>query len=116
MLKDYRVLSAKAIYEVALKGDIAAIETLTETGNALGMALANLVACFDPQAIFLSGGVMNAGDLLLDPLKLTFQQNLLKSYDSSLPILRSSLPENDAAVLGAAALTLKENQLNTVNL
>lgn len=116
VLKNQKVLSSKTIYEAALQNDEAAKETLAKTGRSLGIALTNLVACFDPQAIFLSGGVMNAGYLLVNPLRESFQQNLLETYDKSLPILRSSLPENDAAVLGASALTLLNENITTYNL
>ncbi len=116
ILKEQKVLTSKTIYEAALQNDDAAKETLAKTGRSLGMALTNLVACFDPQAIFLSGGVMNASFILLNPLRKSFQENLLETYEKSLPILRSSLPENDAAVLGASALTLLNQNISTLNL
>ena len=98
------VNDSKQVADLALKGDKNALETFDRTAGYLAFTLANAVAFSSPKAIFIFGGPSNAGDLLLTPLKKMFEENLLEIYKNKIPILRSGLTENDAAVLGAASL------------
>ena len=100
------VNDSKQVADLALRGDKHAIETFEKTANYLAFTLANAVAITSPKAIFIFGGPSNAGDLLLNPLKKIFEENLLEIYKNKIPILRSGLAENDAAVLGAASLMM----------
>ena len=98
-------LGCKAISKEAHAGDPLALEVFDYTGKLLGIALANAVTFSSPEAIFLMGGLMQAGDILLEPLRRSFEQNLLFTYKDKVKILPSQLPQNDASILGAAALT-----------
>lgn len=98
------------IYEKAKSGESTAIRTYEKTGETLGLALANSVAFTSPEAIFLFGGISNAGDFLLIPTKKNFEKNLLVIYRNKITILLSGIRENDAAVLGAASLIWKLKQ------
>ncbi|MDF2438349.1 MAG: glucokinase [Bacteroidota bacterium] len=102
------VADAKYIHEKALAGDKDAIEAFNYTGEVLGLALANSVAYTSPQAIFLFGGLALAGDLIFKPTRISFEKHLLSIYKNKIKILPSQLKENDAALLGAASLILKE--------
>lgn len=97
---------AKYIYQCALNGEKEAIQAFEQTGEWLGLVLANSVAYTSPEKIILFGGLAQAGDLLLDPVKQSFEKNLLHNYKNKVAITSSSLPENDAALLGAASLIL----------
>ena len=97
-------LSPKIIADAACKGNAVAIETYRKTGEWLGIALANAVAFSAPEAIFLMGGIINAGEILLKPARESFQKHKLPVYKNEIPVLVSQLNENDAAILGAAAL------------
>jgi glucokinase len=97
-------ITAFEISELAGKGNKHAIETFNKTGEWLGFAIANSVAHTGPEAIILFGGPTAAGKLLTDPLKKSMEENLLYLYKDKVKILHSSLPENDAAILGAASL------------
>jgi glucokinase len=97
-------LDPKMIAEAACKGNAIAIETYRKTGEWLGIALANAVVFSSPEAIFLAGGIVNAGEILLKPVRESFAKHKLLLYKNNIPILRSQLSENDAAILGAAAL------------
>lgn len=101
---DISSITSKYIYEMALKGDEAAFYAFNYTGELLGFALANSVAYTSPEAIFLFGGLVKAGEMLFNPTQLSFEKNLLNNYKGKVKILPSSLPENDAAILGAASL------------
>lgn len=74
------------------------------TGNILGQKFADFVTFSAPEAIIIFGGVSNAGDLLLDPVKESLEENVINLWKGKVKVLRSGLPESDAAILGAGAL------------
>lgn len=55
--------------EAARRGDEQARTALAEAGRWLGHGLANLVTVLTPQAVVVGGGVAQAGELLLGPLR-----------------------------------------------
>ena len=91
----------------AQKGDPIALEAFRITGEQLGKALANLVAIISPEAIFLQGGVANAGEWLFKTTQEQMEANMLYIFKQKIKILRSSLPTN-AAIYGASALVWTE--------
>lgn len=99
---------AKYIYNKAATGDKIALEAFNYTGDILGLALANSVAYTSPEAIFLFGGLALSGDFIFKPTIESFERNLLPIYKNKIKVLPSKLPENDAALLGAASLIWKE--------
>ena len=102
---DPKELTSKAVGDAAKYGDPLAIKVFEKTGYWLGIALANAVAFSGPEAIFLMGGPVKAGEVLLKPTRESFKKHLCFVYDGSVDIRVSELPDNDAAILGAAALT-----------
>jgi glucokinase len=103
-----RVEDAKYIHENAMKGDPIAIEAFNQTGKVLGLTLANTVAYTSPEAIFLFGGLALAGDFIFKPTIQSFEDHLWHIYKGKVSILPSQLNENDAPILGAASLIMKE--------
>ena len=97
-------LSSKMVGEAANYGDPLAIEVFEQTGYLLGIAMANAVTFSGPEAIFLMGGPVKAGDVLLNPVRKSFEEHLCFIFKGSVEIKVSELPDNDAAILGAAAL------------
>jgi glucokinase len=106
---DASSIDAKYIYERAKQGEQAAINAFNQTGDILGLALANTVAYTRPEAIFLFGGLANAGNLIFIPTIKSFEKNLLNIYKGKVKILPSGLKEGTAAVLGAASLIWNEH-------
>lgn len=100
--------NAKQIFEKAQAGNAEAVEAFLFTADLLGVALANAVAYTSPEAIFLFGGLATAGDMLFKPVKEVMEKNLLNIYKNKVRLLASGLPENDAALLGAASLIWNE--------
>ena len=102
---DPKELTSKMVGDAAKYGDLLAIKVFEKTGYWLGIALTNAVAFSGPEAIFLMGGPVKAGEVLLKPTRESFKKHLCFVYDGSVDIRVSELPDNDAAILGAAALT-----------
>jgi glucokinase len=97
-------ITSKDVYDAAVKGDKLAQEIFEYTGNILGEALSNFVAFSSPEAIILFGGLTKAGDLILNPVKRSMEDHMLKVFQGKTKLLVSQLKESDAAVLGASAL------------
>jgi len=57
-----------------------------------------------PQAIILFGGVIKAGDYIMNPTKEHMELNLLPIFQDKVKLIFSELKEADAAILGASAL------------
>lgn len=101
-------ISAADIAKAAQNGDALAQEAFLRTGEILGKALANVIACFSPEAVILFGGLANAGNLILEPTKRALDQTTLNIFRGKTALLLSEQSENNAAVLGASALIWKE--------
>ena len=97
-------ITSKMIGDAANAGDPLALETYAKVGEWLGIACANACTFSAPQAIFLMGGPTKVGAPLLDPLKKSFEANLLNIYKGKCAIHMSHLKANEVAILGAAAL------------
>ncbi|MDR0712588.1 MAG: ROK family protein [Prevotellaceae bacterium] len=115
----FNEITPKYIADAARQGDSMALEVFERTGEMLGLALANTVAFSSPEAIFLYGGLANAGDLLLNPTRKSMNKNMLKNYckrddngqilqEANTQLLLSNLCNKNGAVLGAAALVWHE--------
>jgi glucokinase len=100
-------LTSKMIADAAEKGDQIALAAFEQTAEMLGLAINNAAAFCSPEAVFLFGGLAQAGDLLLDPLNRFVDENIFGHYRKSFKILLSGLSEADAAILGASALAVK---------
>ncbi len=103
-----KVADARFIFDQAVAGDALALEAFKQTGKTLGLALANAVAVTSPEAIFLFGGLAQAGHFIFEPTIESFEHNLLNIYKGKVRILPSRLKEADAAILGAAGLAWSE--------
>lgn len=104
LLRSNDNITAYDIYKAAEKGDKLALKVFDFTAKKLGLALANAVAVTSPEAIFLFGGLAQAGELILAPTKRYMEQNLLKVYQNQVKLLPSGLEGAKASILGAAAL------------
>lgn len=104
----YNELEAKNICEAAQKGDKVALEVFQLTGRWLGQGLADTVHHLSPEAIFLFGGPMAAGDFIVKPTLESMESHLLPVFKHKVKILYSQLKSGDAAIVGASALVWKE--------
>lgn len=97
-------LTGAHIAEAALLGDKIALDAFEFTGRVLGRALANAASLFDPQAIFLGGGLARAGGLILQPTRKYFNQHVFPAFEGKIEIHQSKLLNENGGILGAAAL------------
>jgi len=100
-------LSGKEVGRLIQDGDPGALAALRQLGDALGQACASLAAVLDPQIFVFGGGVADAGELLLEPIRSAYLENLpARGYHPEADFAIAQLV-NDAGVVGAADLARK---------
>jgi glucokinase len=99
-------VDGRAITEAALAGDKVATEVFELIGGRLGVACATFANIFQPHAIVVGGGVIAAGDLLLEPARREVRERALNPMNAT-PVLEATLG-NDAGMIGAAAMARTE--------
>jgi predicted NBD/HSP70 family sugar kinase len=78
-----------------------------EAGRALGIAIANLITLFAPPKVILAGAALQAGDLLLKPLRDAVQAATHETISGVTEIVVHE-SSDDTWARGAAALTLRD--------
>lgn len=86
------------------KGDKLAKDIYEFTGKMLGEACADFAAFSSPEAFIFFGGMTKAGDLIMDPIKRSYDEHVLKVFKGKAKFLVSGLDGASAAVLGASAI------------
>jgi glucokinase len=99
-------VDGRAVTEAAMAGDELAIGVFDLIGGRLGVACATFANIFQPDAIVVGGGVIAAGDLLLEPARRELRRRALNPMNRT-PILEATLG-NDAGMIGAAAMARNE--------
>ena len=94
---------SKAVARAAADGDMLAAYVFKYTAEVLAGALANTMAMFNPEAIIFSGGLANAGNLLIKPMEQFLNQKVLTNLRGTTKIYVSKLDSEKIAVLGAAS-------------
>ncbi len=97
-------LNTKMISEAAKRGDVVASEAFEYTGRILGMKLAETAVHTDPEAIFLFGGLAQAGDLIFRPTIRHMEANLMPLFRGKIKVLPSAMQNQAAPILGASSL------------
>ena len=86
------------------KGDELAKEIYEFTGNMLGEACADFAAFSSPEAFIFFGGMVKAGDLIMEPIKRSYNEHVMNIFKNKAQFLISGLDGASAAVLGASAI------------
>lgn len=92
------------ITTAAQAGCPVAISAFNKLGRNIGRGMASMSALLDPEMFVIGGGVCEAGDLLLDPIRQTFEKHLTARSHRPLPQIVVATLGNDAGLVGAADL------------
>jgi len=96
-------LEPKEIYELAKKGDKAALKTFEKAAYHLGIGIANIVNIIDVSLIVLGGGVSQAFDIMQNQIKKGFKEHTFEVHLNTVEIKLSSLQDN-AGLYGGFAI------------
>jgi glucokinase len=94
-------ITPKLIAQAALEGDEIARDIYERAGFYLGVAAGIVCVALGPQRILLAGGVSQAGDLLLDPMRRTLRERISVMPVEQVEVVQSALG-NNAGVIGVA--------------
>jgi glucokinase len=99
---DLQKITARTVYDAALKGDETAREVVRDTARFLGTGLANLLNIVNPDVVVLAGGVTEAGDALFEPLRAEVKRRAFRPAVDACRIVPGMLG-GSAGVVGAVA-------------
>ena len=91
------------VAEAAKQGDPVARRIFARIGEYIGFGLSSVVNLLNPEKIIIGGGVADAGDILLDPIKETIKKRAMVVAGSAFEIVPAKLG-NTAGVIGASLL------------
>jgi glucokinase len=101
---DVSNIDGPMITKAAQDGDPLSISLIADVGQWLGEGIASLAAVLDPGVVVIGGGVSEAGDLLLGPVKKAFEDNLSAGDNRPHLDLRLATLGNEAGMIGSADL------------
>jgi glucokinase-like ROK family protein len=105
-LAERGALTAVDVGDAAAAGDRAALDIVRHSGRMIGGVLATLVNFYNPQAVFIGGGVANIGNGLLSAIRQATLRRATALSTRGLRIEYSSLGE-DVGVIGGIWLALE---------
>lgn len=108
LLKNTDQLTSKMVVDAAKNGDLFAIEIVEYTAKILGSALADFTCFSNPNAYVLFGGFANTGSFFAEKVKKYMETETLNIYKDKVAILVSELQNENAAILGNAAIVFQE--------
>lgn len=92
------------ITQAAQSGDAIALAGFNEIGEWLGYAISGLASIIDPETVVIGGGVIEAGDLLLDPIRASVKNHSPMRTSHEMPAIVAAKLGNDAGIVGVADL------------
>lgn len=96
------------VTRAAQEGDADAVEVMREFAQWVALGLANLVTLLDSSLVVVGGGLVEAGDALLDPVRRAFRAHVMAPQDrDDVRIVPAALGEQ-AGAIGAAMLGGRE--------
>ncbi|MFF4218220.1 ROK family protein [Streptomyces nondiastaticus] len=103
-------VTGEAVSAAARAGDPAARAQLERLGHWLGIGVATLVNLFDVELVVIGGGVADAGELLLAPLRASFARYVTAAAHRELPAVEPARLGPEAGWIGAALLALDHEE------
>lgn len=100
-------VTTKMVADAAREGDEMALNVFTRAMEYIGIGVANLVNLFNPELIFIGGGVSMAGDIFFDNIKRVVTRHVMQSSPRKVNIYPVKFGHN-AALMGALALILNK--------
>jgi glucokinase len=97
-------ISGGAITRAASAGDQLSLDAFSSLGDWIAAGIASLSVVLDPECIVVGGGVIDAGDILLDPIREGLEKYMPFARMHPHPEIIPALLGNDAGLVGAADL------------
>ncbi len=105
---DLNRITPELIARAARAGDEIAMDIYERAGFYLGVTAANVCVAIGPRRIIIAGGVAQAGDLLLNPIRRTLRERVTVMPIEQVEVVPSQLGDN-AGVIGVACWAANES-------
>jgi glucokinase len=102
-LEEGRELTGPFVTELAHDGDPVARDAIETVGRALGVGLSSLVNVLNPEVIVIGGGVIAAGEMLLEPARREMRERALVPARDAVRIVAAEFGDQ-AGMIGAALM------------
>jgi glucokinase len=101
---DPELVKGEHVTIAANEGDPDALEVLRSFGWWAALGIANLVNILDPEVVVVAGGLVEAGEVLMEPIRTSYRELVLAAdYRPEVRIVPAQL-RGDAGAIGAALL------------
>ncbi|ASY18679.1 glucokinase [Candidatus Planktophila versatilis] len=97
-------VKGSAITEAARDGDELALSIFEITGDYIGAGIASLAVILDPETVVIGGGVIDAGDILLNPIRTGMEKYMPFAGKHPHPQIVAAQLGNEAGLVGVADL------------
>ncbi|WP_240762437.1 ROK family protein [Paenibacillus thalictri] len=105
---DLQSLKAQDVCAAAEEGDVLAVQAVRNAASYLGIAMANLLNTFNPEAVILGGTVPNASPLFVETATKVMRQRAMRPLASDTIVATSQFKDIGGA-LGAANFAFDKN-------
>lgn len=89
------------VAQAALQGDAVSIQIFKQMGKIIGTGLASVVNLLNPEKIIIGGGVADAGEILLEPIRKAILDRAMPIQGQAVKVVPAQLA-NTAGVIGAS--------------
>ena len=97
-------LTGQMITEAARAGDSIALKSFQTLGTWIGVGVASLSVVLDPEIVVIGGGVIDAGEILLKPIRESAKSHMPFSEILPMPEIVGATLGNEAGLVGVADL------------
>lgn len=97
------IITPYLVAQAALQGDAVSIQIFKQMGKIIGTGLTSVINLLNPEKIIIGGGVADAGEILLEPIRNTVIERAMPIQAHAVAIVPAQLA-NAAGVIGASLL------------
>jgi len=105
---DLNKLTPKIVAQAAEMGDEFALEIWQRVGRYLGIGVGNILTSVGVKKVIIAGGVANAGDLILDPIRAEIKNRVFLMPVEKVEVVKGQLGST-AGIVGMAAWRAKQD-------
>lgn len=104
-------VTGKTVTAAAQQGDAVARQLFERLGRWLGVGIASLANIFELEVVAVAGGLVETGDLLLDPARRAAREFAYGVEARTVVPIVAATSGSDAGMIGAALLALEETDV-----
>lgn len=103
-VEKYGDVSGRTAFDCAREGDAVAMRVVDQYCTYLANGIGGFITIFRPELVLLGGGLSDAGDTLLEPVRRKIEKYVFAGDIIGVPLIERAALGNDAGTIGAAYL------------